>query len=154
MSLRNDYLISRTAIKKSCDAHLQLNPSDSRFVQEMSTLLSPKPGFCVKSSTLTPGLLPPAPSDPKILEPTTPIPIPKGTKVFINIAWDPNVPAPPPGSEDAIQRAMEGQDDMDETNPDGWYVPVIVSPPRRDVDKGMCVLLQVCMTRLIMSGSW
>ncbi|KIK09537.1 hypothetical protein K443DRAFT_671439 [Laccaria amethystina LaAM-08-1] len=76
----------------------------------LSISLSPTPGFCVKSKTLTP--------------------VP--TKVFINIAWDKNVPSPPKSSEDDIQRAMKG--DVDERgNP--WYVPVVVSEPRQDKDK-------------------
>ena len=77
----------------------------------LSISLSPTPGFCVKSKTLTP--------------------VP--TKVFINIAWDKNVPSPPKSSEDDIQRAMHGDDD-ERGNP--WYVPVVVSEPRQDEDKG------------------
>ena len=106
--------------------------------------LAPRPGFCVKSKTLSPGVIYPKPSTDKtnvnLLEPaTTAIPIPPHYKIFINIAWDANVPPPPEGSEDAIQRAMLGEDQIDEhSNPNGWYVPVIVSNPREDKDKGMC----------------
>ncbi|KAF5314402.1 hypothetical protein D9619_011814 [Psilocybe cf. subviscida] len=102
--------------------------------------LAPKAGFCVKSSTLSAAVLPPPPqSAPKrsgnVLEPPPgPINVSKGQKVFINIAWDPKVPPPPEGSEDAIQKAMQGED-MDESNPSGWYVPVIVSQAREDFDK-------------------
>lgn len=74
--------------------------------------LKPTPGFCIKSATVhdnNHGA--------------------KGLKVFINIAWDSQVPAPPPATDDVVKRAMEGQDD-------GWYVPVLVSEPRQDVDKG------------------
>jgi hypothetical protein len=107
--------------------------------------LKPTPGFCVKTSTLQPAIYspfnrphpPPNSLDPRI----APIPIPKGLKIFINIAWDPNVPPPPEGSEDVIQRAMVG-DDVDELNPDGWYVPVVVSEGRQDKDKGWC--LSIC----------
>ncbi|KAF9526056.1 pre-RNA processing PIH1/Nop17-domain-containing protein [Crepidotus variabilis] len=110
--------------------------------------LSPRPGFCVKSTTLGPGVIPPPPpsaasatkpkaTHPNFLEPTAaanaPIPVQKGTKVFVNIAWDANVPPPPEGNEDAIQRAMQGEDDQ--LNPDAWYVPVIVSNARQDKDK-------------------
>ena len=102
--------------------------------------LSPKAGFCVKSSTLSPAVLPPPPPtklNANLLEPAPgPIPIPKGLKVFVNIAWDANVPPPPEGSEDAIQRAMQGED-VDEGDPSGWYVPVIVSNGRQDTDKGV-----------------
>ena len=65
--------------------------------------------------------------------------IPKGLKVFVNIAFDMNVPAPPEGSEEAIQKAMQGEE-FDELNPEGWYVPTIVSDGRQDTDKGRCVL--------------
>ncbi|KAF8954426.1 pre-RNA processing PIH1/Nop17-domain-containing protein [Flammula alnicola] len=88
--------------------------------------LAPKPGFCVKIESQ------------RKCEPagarTGPIPVAKGLKVFVNIAWDANVPPPPEGSEDAIQRAMQGED-VDEENPSGWYVPVIVSNARQDKDK-------------------
>ncbi|EDR09406.1 uncharacterized protein LACBIDRAFT_293894 [Laccaria bicolor S238N-H82] len=76
----------------------------------LSISLSPTPGFCVKSKALTP----------------------VATKVFINIAWDKNVPSPPKSSEEDIQRAMSG-DGNERGNP--WYVPVVVSEPRQDVDK-------------------
>ncbi|KAF8797745.1 hypothetical protein BYT27DRAFT_7204157 [Phlegmacium glaucopus] len=100
--------------------------------------LAPKAGFCIKSSSLTPTVLPPplpSPSSKKLLEPTPgPIPVPKGLKIFINIAWDPHVPPPPEGNEDAIRRAMQGED-VDEKDPSAWYVPVIVSNARQDTDK-------------------
>lgn len=95
----------------------------------VSINLSPTPGFCVKSSTLQHQKL-------NLLEQKVPIPI--GYKVFINVAWDPNVPAPPKGSEEIIQRAMKGHP-VDELNPDGWYVPVIVSEGRQDKDKGTLI---------------
>lgn len=102
--------------------------------------LRPIAGFCIKSSTLQPGVYTPIPipqQAPNTLEPVNaPLPIPKGLKVFINIAWDINVPPPPEGGEDAIQRAMLGEE-IDDLDPDGWYVPVVVSEPRQDKDKGM-----------------
>ncbi|KAF4611452.1 hypothetical protein D9613_003812 [Agrocybe pediades] len=110
--------------------------SSSNFVR---IELAPKPGFCVKSTLLTPGILPapkqPPQSNANLLEPAPdPTPLPKGLKVFINIAWDSNVPPPPEGSEDAIKRAMQGED-IDENNPSGWYVPMIISNGRQDKDK-------------------
>jgi hypothetical protein len=114
--------------------------------------LAPKAGFCVKTNTLAPAVLPPPPSPPPstkttLLEPpSAPRPVPQGTKVFVNIAWDANVPPPPEGSEEAVQRAMrgvepdaQGADAMAGVEGTGeWYVPVIVSPPREDTDKGAC----------------
>jgi hypothetical protein len=106
----------------------------------LPVLVAPKPGFCIKSFTLSSGILPPPSSNPhpkqSLLEPV-PLPthVPPNRKVFVNIAWDPNVPPPPEGSEEAIHNAMQGQD-MDEDNPEGWYVPVIVSNAREDKDKG------------------
>ena len=99
--------------------------------------LAPRPGFCIKSTTLSPGIIHSGNhANPNLLEPNAPIPIPLHRKVFVNIAWDVNVPPPPEGSEDAIQMAMQGEDQIDEHNPNGWYVPVIVSNPREDKDKG------------------
>ncbi|KAJ7434070.1 pre-RNA processing PIH1/Nop17-domain-containing protein [Mycena latifolia] len=101
--------------------------------------LKPTAGFCLKSSTVQPAVLKvgsAAPPAPNSLEPqSTSIAIPKAFKVFVNIAWDPNVPPPPEGNEEAIQRAMRGEDDPDHLNPDAWFVPVVVSDARRDTDK-------------------
>jgi hypothetical protein len=109
--------------------------------------LSPLPGFCVKTKalqeTVVPGTATSASSDALGTTPNAPIAL----KVFINIAWDANVPPPPLGSEDAIQKAMRGED-FDELNPNGWFVPVIVSDLRDDKDKGRC-----CSTRLMATSS-
>jgi PIH1 N-terminal domain len=64
----------------------------------------------------------------------------KGLKVFVNIAWDSNVPPPPEGSEEVIQKAMLGEH-LDDLNPEGWYIPVIVSGGRQDKDKGAQLFL-------------
>ena len=58
-------------------------------------------------------------------------------KVFVNVAWDANVPLPLDASNDEIQRAMAAADDHN-TNP--WFIPVIVSEPRTDLDKGASAL--------------
>lgn len=110
-------------------------------IATVAVTLSPKAGFCVKTTTLQATVYRPKGSDskpkPNSLEPKNgPITVAKGSKVFINIAWDANVPPPPEGSEEAIQRAMQGED-IDELNPDGWYVPVVVSEGRQDTDKGI-----------------
>ncbi|KAI0668828.1 pre-RNA processing PIH1/Nop17-domain-containing protein [Trametes maxima] len=98
--------------------------------------LAPTPGFCIKSATLnqTTVALPPAASDnaPSSSAATT---IAANLKVFVNIAWDKNVPAPPQRSEDAIERAVAGDVSLDASDPEDWFVPVIVSEPRRDNDK-------------------
>lgn len=113
--------------------------------------LQPVAGFCVKTSVLQSAVYSPANATyqgPQTLEPKDVlIPIPKGLKVFINIAWDANVPPPPEGSDDAIQQAMKGED-IDELNPEGWYVPVIVSEGRQDKDKCACHSLRNCGRRL------
>ncbi|THH09653.1 hypothetical protein EW146_g8624 [Bondarzewia mesenterica] len=104
----------------------------------LTVRLSPSPAFCIKSTSLQPGVFNVSSSSSSKDSLDAPsrrsIPIPKGFKVFVNIAWDKNVPPPPEGSEDAIQRAMLGQD-VDELNTDGWFVPVIVSDGREDRDK-------------------
>ena len=121
----------------------------SRYMSTVRIDLAPKAGFCIKSSSLSPKVLlpPPSPkpsSNSNLLEPApSPIPVPKGLKVFVNIAWDPHVPPPPEGDEDAIKRAMQGQD-IDEKNPSEWYVPVIVSNGRQVTDKGASELFPFC----------
>ena len=75
-------------------------------------------------------------STPNSLDPENEIPIAQGFKVFVNIAWDEQVPAPPEGNEEVIQRAMKGEE-IDEPNVDAWYVPVVVSEGRLDTDKGL-----------------
>jgi hypothetical protein len=113
--------------------------------------LSPKPGFCIKSSALDTAVCKLSPSsspsaDSRKDEFATLIPdtivVPKGVKVFVNVAWDANVPPPPESSEDAIQKAMAGEGEFNEealAAGSGWFVPVIVSEPRSDVDKGVCL---------------
>jgi len=63
--------------------------------------------------------------------------IPKGVKVFLNIAWDENVPSPPPVDEATVRRAMMGEDldDAVGIGEGAYYVPVVVSEPREDRDK-------------------
>ncbi|KAF9477467.1 hypothetical protein BDN70DRAFT_881171 [Pholiota conissans] len=127
--------------------------STSRAQPQTRIQLAPKAGFCIKTTTLEPAVLPPDISRSQtqqqnakttLLEPApAPRPIPQGRKVFVNIAWDANVPPPPEGSEEAVQRAMQGvdpslgEDGIRESGAEGeeWYVPVIVSPAREDVDK-------------------
>lgn len=66
--------------------------------------------------------------------------IPKGAKLFLNMAWDASVPGPPPSSETTIRRAMAGEDlDLDlglgPEREGAYYVPIVVSDPREAVDK-------------------
>lgn len=99
--------------------------------------LSPSPGFCIKSSTLQPAICRVTGETSKLAENT--LSIPRGQKVFINFAWDAHVPPPPDTSEEEMQRAIAGEQDVDEdalSAGAGWFVPVIVSEPRSDVDKG------------------
>jgi len=106
----------------------------------ITVTLKPTAGFCIKSTTLQPAVYTPASTSPapgsNSLEPANvPIPILQGHKIFVNICWDSNVPPPPEGSEDVIQRAMKGEE-VDEHNLDGWFVPVVVSEGRQELDKG------------------
>lgn len=125
-------------------------------VQTAKVTLSPTPGFVVKTSAESSSvyvLSSPTPpvtqqNTPTLLEPSNPAPntlqISKGIKVFINIAWDVNVPAPPPdASESAIRKAMMGEDVYEGDGKEGtvlgegeYYVPVVVTEPRADMDKG------------------
>lgn len=91
----------------------------------MSTTLhlSPSSAFCIKSSTLQPT---------SIKLQNEQIQVPKDLKVFLNIAWDPNVPPPPEASEQAIRNAIQGPE---ADGADAWFVPVVVSEGRMDTDK-------------------
>ena len=105
------------------------------LLMSLSVDLSPTPGFCVKSSSLQPGVF----TASERTDPTKPslkrIPIPIGFKIFVNVCYDANVPPPPPASQDVIQRAMQGTD-VDEVDPSAWFVPVIVSEGCEVTDKG------------------
>lgn len=119
--------------------------------RQESTLvkLQPTPGFVIKSVASEPGFYVSSPEESppqagasvsNVLEPKAQprrVVIPKGQKVFLNIAWDLVVPPPPPADEATIQRAMAGAD-LDDTDvgTSTYYVPVVVSEPREDKDKG------------------
>ncbi|TFK83862.1 hypothetical protein K466DRAFT_655013 [Polyporus arcularius HHB13444] len=90
--------------------------------------LAPSAGFCVKSSAQNTVSVP-------TKDPAVPITIPAGLKIFVNIAWDANVPPPPDGSDAAIERAMADNTPVEADQASQWFVPVIVSEPRFDTDK-------------------
>ncbi|KAH9846583.1 pre-RNA processing PIH1/Nop17-domain-containing protein [Lenzites betulinus] len=95
--------------------------------------LAPTPGFCIKSTTLnTSSIAVPSPAADGA---RTVLPIPAGLKVFVNVAWDKNVPAPPERSEAAIERAIAADVALDAADPEDWYVPLIAPEPRIDKDK-------------------
>ncbi|KAJ4500648.1 pre-RNA processing PIH1/Nop17-domain-containing protein [Lentinula lateritia] len=100
----------------------------------LSVSLKPVAGFCIKTSTVQPSSFTPLSLKQSPSAQDTSISIPQGYKIFANVAWDANVPPPPDGNEDAIQRAMNG-DELDKGNLDDWFVPVIVSEGRFDTDK-------------------
>ncbi|KAI0632906.1 pre-RNA processing PIH1/Nop17-domain-containing protein [Trametes polyzona] len=98
--------------------------------------LAPTPGFCIKSTSLNSvsiRLSQPPNADAQPAPKSIPVPV--DLKVFVNIAWDKHVPAPPERSEAAIERAIAGDVAVDPTDPEDWYVPVIVPEPRPDKDK-------------------
>ncbi|KAH7882130.1 pre-RNA processing PIH1/Nop17-domain-containing protein [Phlebopus sp. FC_14] len=96
----------------------------------MAATLNPVPGFCVKSKATNDAAVHRTASNLA----QSPTHIPKGQKVFVNIAWDANIPPPPTANEQAIQRAINGLD-IDESDPNAWFVPVVVSDARQDSDK-------------------
>lgn len=95
---------------------------------KVAVALNPVPGFCVKSRTTND-------TDIQLTASDKPCHVEKGLKIFVNLAWDPNVPPPPPASDDAVYRAMQGLD-ADESNPEAWFVPIVLSDARQDSDKG------------------
>ncbi|KAJ3773294.1 pre-RNA processing PIH1/Nop17-domain-containing protein [Lentinula raphanica] len=101
----------------------------------LSVSLKPIAGFCIKTTTVQPSSYTPSSLKRSLNAQTDSTHIPSGFKIFVNVAWDANVPPPPDGNEEAIQRAMRG-DDLDKGNLDNWFVPVIVSEGRFDTDKG------------------
>ncbi|KAF8824435.1 hypothetical protein HHX47_DHR8000178 [Lentinula edodes] len=120
----------------------------------LSVSLKPVAGFCIKTSTVQPSSFTPLSLKQSPSAQDTSISIPQGYKIFVNVAWDANVPPPPDGNEDAIQRAMNG-DELDKGNLDDWFVPVIVSEGRFDTDKGNKLELSVqrieAQTQLVLS---
>jgi hypothetical protein len=96
--------------------------SDALFVS-----LAPRPGFCVKSAALEPGVY---------TSETDSIPVPAGLKTFVNVAYDPNVPPP---AHDALEAAMMNirlRDSPAGDGNDGTPIPVVVSSGRAVADKG------------------
>lgn len=108
---------------------------------KITVALNPVPGFCVKSRSTNDTVVhvtASADSQDTHLTPASALfPVPKDIKVFVNIAWDANVPPPPEGSEAEIQNAMTGLD-IDESSSGGWFVPLVLSDARRECDKGRC----------------
>ncbi|KAH9948453.1 pre-RNA processing PIH1/Nop17-domain-containing protein [Amylocystis lapponica] len=99
----------------------------------VSVALAPSPGFCINMHHYHPPASRTRLDRPTVVANTITIPV--GLKVFVNVAWDTNVPPPPHGSEDAIQHAMHAHDALADANPEDWFVPVLVSEPREDRDK-------------------
>ena len=97
---------------------------------KVAVALNPVPGFCVKSRATNDALV-----RLTALDQPREVRVEKGLKIFVNITWDPNVPPPPPASDDAIHRAIQGLD-IDESNPEAWFVPIVLSDVRQDSDKG------------------
>ncbi|THG97324.1 hypothetical protein EW145_g7638 [Phellinidium pouzarii] len=125
------------------------NPSKVGVVasnDSVRVVLAPSAGFCIKSVTTDTGIYTASassssPVDSKktnLLEPPS-VPkteqVPRGVKVFLNIAWDKHVPSPPPADEAVVRRAMAGEDLDDPTTNSMYYVPVVVSEPREATDK-------------------
>lgn len=125
--------------------------------------LSPTPGYCIKSTALQDGACRVTQDTasgadngvanastnsiilggPQSAPPLGTLKVPRGIKIFVNICWDVNVPPPPEGNEEMIQRAMRGEEELDDETllqGGGWFVPVVVSQPRQDLDKGMLIL--------------
>ena len=114
---------------------------------KVAVALNPVPGFCVKSRATND-----APVHLTASDQQHSFHVDKGLKIFVNITWDRNVPPPPSATDDAIQRAMQGLD-IDESNPDAWFVPIVLSDARQDFDKGWCLLVPCPVYPLFPVGS-
>lgn len=145
--------------------------ASSSSSESVRIALAPTTGFCIKSITTDAGSYtysgPPsseesaAPKSSNLLEPTTgllprgrTLQIPKGVKVFLNIAWDKRVPAPPKADEEVVRRAMAGAD-LDDEEIGAYFVPVVVSEPREDKDKVCyccCYWLLILVLRICVSA--
>ncbi|KAF8515731.1 PIH1 family [Hysterangium stoloniferum] len=100
-------------------------------------LVTPTPGYVIKTSTTRAGFFTPQPissSASPQCKPTS-IQVPNGLKIFINVAYSSEIPAPPtsvlpaPEEKEIIERAMAGDADSK------YFVPVVVNEGREDKDK-------------------
>jgi hypothetical protein len=106
--------------------------------------LTPKAGFVVKTTNDVAGIYTIPSRDSTPTSTSSPasnqkqIVVPRSFKIFLNICWDQNVPAPPQRSEEDIRRAMMGEDlETSVTGNSGpYFVPVVVSDGRPATDKG------------------
>ncbi|KAN0079982.1 pre-RNA processing PIH1/Nop17 domain containing protein [Tylopilus felleus] len=105
---------------------------------KVAVTLNPVPGFCVKSRATNDALV-------RTDNPQNNLRVEKGLKIFVNIAWDLNVPPPPPATDDAMQRAIQGLN-IDESSPEAWFVPIVLSDARQDSDKaGLLAIVFDCV---------
>ncbi|KAJ1557339.1 PIH1 domain-containing protein 1, partial [Nowakowskiella sp. JEL0078] len=91
-----------------------------------TTEISPNPGFVIKTHTL-------AKSEEASVE--------KDMKVFINMVYSENVPAPPLASDEEIRKALEAQD------AGAYKVPLSLAEKRIDTDKAgnKCLVFDACI---------
>ncbi|KAG9311021.1 pre-RNA processing PIH1/Nop17-domain-containing protein [Chiua virens] len=102
---------------------------ETATLSKVAVGLNPVPGFCVKSRATNDAQIHPTAfqDQPHAFH------VPIGLKVFVNVAWDSNVPPPPPATEDAICRTIQGLDI--DPSPAAWFVPIVLSDARQDMDK-------------------
>ena len=79
--------------------------------------ITPKAHFVAKTTVVSPPAVEPA----LLPTSTTATPFPASRKVFVNIAYSEHIPAPP--------------EDVPLNHP-AWHLPLILSEPRLDKDKG------------------
>ena len=99
--------------------HLQLAMDPT-----LEITLNPRPGFCVKSAALEPGVY------------NGKIPVPAGLKTFVNVAYDDDAPPPAPGALETAQAAMLSQGPLPSDDDVAPFLPVLVSEGRSVTDKG------------------
>lgn len=110
------------AMPNSCFAYAAT--SNSAMDSSLEVVLNPKPGFCIKSAALEPGVY------------NGKIPVPANLKVFVNVAYDNDAPPPAPGALESAQAAMQSQGPPPSDEDAAPFLPVLVSEGRSVTDKG------------------
>ncbi|KAL7747211.1 hypothetical protein RI367_007422 [Sorochytrium milnesiophthora] len=119
-----DRLIDNAVKQMAQDPEIQKALQEEQQQQQAFTVV-PEPAFVIKTA---------------LLKSTDTYP--SGFKLFINIAHSPYIPAPPVATDEEIRAAINGGNGE-------WKVPMSLTAPRDDIDKGApgrpCVVFDACI---------